>query len=169
MIVSGLLFPVQNSNAQTQPTPSPCKDSRALKQFDFWLGHWQVKLADGTIAGENTITREQNGCVLVENWHGARGGSGISLNYFDQAKQQWVQIWTGSEGSQIQITGGLQNGSMLLVGKISTLGQTGSADFRGTWTLLEDGRVRQFFEQYDDKEKIWQPWFEGYYEKIERR
>ena len=152
--------------AQGKPPPSPCLDSPQTKQFDFWLGHWQVTLADGTKAGKNTITREHKGCVLVENWQGARGGSGTSLNYFDQSKQKWVQVWTGSEGSQIQIEGGLRDGSMILAGKISTLGQDGSADFRGTWTLLDDGRVRQFFEQYDEEKKEWLPWFEGFYTKI---
>ena len=154
------------SNAQNKQNPSPCIDFPQLKQFDFWLGHWQVKLADGTVAGENNISREQKGCVLVEQWQGARGGSGMSLNYFDQAKQKWVQVWTGSEGSQIQIEGGLEDGSMILVGKLMTLGQETSADFRGTWTLLSDGRVRQFFEQYDETKNNWVPWFEGFYTKI---
>jgi len=156
------------SSQSAQSNPSPCVESKTLNQFDFWLGQWQVKLADGTVAGENTITRDLKGCVLVEQWHGVRGGSGISLNYFDQIKQKWVQVWTGSEGSQIQIEGGLQAGSMVLEGKLATLGQEGSADFRGTWTPLDDGRVRQYFEQFDNSKEQWVPWFEGYYEKIER-
>ncbi len=159
---------VQAQEAPTRP-PSPCIDSKELKQFDFWLGTWRVSLADGTFAGKNTITREQNGCVLMENWRGAQGGSGVSMNYFDQAKQQWVQMWTGSEGSQIHIAGGLKDGSMVLVGKLNTLGQPQSADFRGTWTLLDDGRVRQFFEQSNDAGKSWQPWFEGFYRKTDAK
>jgi hypothetical protein len=40
-----------------------------------------------------------------------------------------------------------------------------SAPFRGLWTLLPDGRVRQFFEQYDKDSESWAPWFEGFYTK----
>ena len=36
---------------------------------------------------------------------------------------------------------------------------------RGTWTLLEDGRVRQFFETSEDQE-TWTPWFEGFYSRV---
>ena len=36
--------------------------------------------------------------------------------------------------------------------------------FRATWTPLEDGRVRQFFEEYREGE--WHVWFEGFYTKV---
>ena len=36
--------------------------------------------------------------------------------------------------------------------------------FRGRWTPLEDGRVRQLFQQQDD-EGVWQTWFDGYYSR----
>jgi hypothetical protein len=35
--------------------------------------------------------------------------------------------------------------------------------FRGLWTPLPDGRVRQFFEQSNDGGETWVPWFEGFY------
>ena len=34
------------------------------------------------------------------------------------------------------------------------------------WTPREDGLVRQFFEETDDKGK-WQTWFDGYYARVE--
>ncbi len=52
---------------------------------------------------------------------------------------------------------------MLLVGKIHYLTNSTTQDFRGLWTLLPDGRVRQFFEQSDDGGETWAPWFEGFY------
>ena len=35
--------------------------------------------------------------------------------------------------------------------------------FRALWTPLPDGRVRQFFEQYDAENETWAVWFEGFY------
>jgi hypothetical protein len=52
---------------------------------------------------------------------------------------------------------------MLLVGTIHYIAQDKTVPFRGLWTLLDDGRVRQFFEQLDEEKDIWSPWFEGFY------
>jgi len=148
-----------------QPPPNPCVGNEKLKQFDFWVGDWEVRVASGVLAGTNSITREQNGCVLVERWENTAGGTGTSINFFDEAKQQWVQMWNGAGGSQINISGGLVEGSMVLVGTLANVGSPQVLDFRGTWTLLDDGRVRQFFEQSVDKGKTWQTWFEGFYKR----
>ncbi len=56
---------------------------------------------------------------------------------------------------------------MVLRGKIYYINQSLEADFRGTWTPLEDGRVRQFFEQSVDGGENWSPWFEGFYSRVE--
>ncbi len=154
------------AGAQTGPVaPStPCLDAPEFDDFDFWVGEWRVE-AGGRFAGANSIRKLQNGCVLLEEWQGVGGSSGISLNYFDVASGQWVQTWTGAGGSQILIRGGLKGESMVLTGYITYVGQDNKADFRGTWTPLEDGRVRQFFEQSNDGGKTWVPWFDGYYSR----
>lgn len=144
-------------------TRAPCQSQPGFGDFDFWIGNWQVSLVSGETAGENQIVREQNGCVLVERWKGARGSTGISLNYYDAGDDRWVQNWVGSGGTVINIRGGLVDGSMRLEGTIQYLGQGHTNAFRGTWTLLEDGRVRQFFEESKNNGETWEPWFEGLY------
>ncbi len=121
-------------------------------------------MTDGQRAGVNDIRKEQGGCALVERWKSVRGGTGMSLNYYDPATGEWVQNWVGADGSVIDIRGGLQDdGSMLLEGFIRYVGQEGRKRFRGRWTLLEDGRVRQAFEQSDDDGATWAEWFVGLY------
>jgi len=56
---------------------------------------------------------------------------------------------------------------MVLEGEIQDLAVGGGNKFRGTWTLLADGRVRQFFEESPDGGKTWNPWFEGFYTRRE--
>ncbi len=145
--------------------PAPCADDSRFGQFDFWLGEWEVHVASGKQAGTNRITRGPGGCVLVERWKSGSGGTGISLNYYDPETDQWVQNWVGSGGSLIDIRGGLKDGSMVLEGTIRNVGKKGVNPFRGTWTPLDDGRVRQFFEESKDQGKSWTPWFEGFYSK----
>jgi hypothetical protein len=71
----------------------------------------------------------------------------------------------GSGGTLIEMRGGLVDGSMALEGNIQYLGQGRTNAFRGKWTLLKDGRVRQYFEESADDGKTWLPWFEGFYSR----
>jgi hypothetical protein len=56
------------------------------RQFDFWLGDWQVHRADGSLAGINRITLEYGGCVIHERYVTGKGYSGESLNVYDAAR-----------------------------------------------------------------------------------
>ncbi len=156
--------PVTGQDATDAEAPRPCADLRETSQFDFWIGTWDVHMADGRKAGVNVIAKEQGGCVLVETWASVRGGTGTSMNYYDPAGGQWVQNWIGADGSLIDIRGGLQDdGAMLLTGFIQYYGRDGRRDFRGRWTLLDDGRVKQHFEESADGGDTWTEWFIGYY------
>ena len=166
VIVLGL-FAVPGVWAQDTPPQVPCKNTPQFDEFDFWVGEWDVHTKDGTLAGHNRIAKVENGCVLIEQWEGASGGTGMSINYLEHSSGQWVQIWNAAGGTQIDIRGGLTDDGMLLVGKIHYVGNSTTADFRGLWTLLEDGRVRQFFEQSNDGGETWSPWFEGFYTRTD--
>jgi hypothetical protein len=143
----------------------PCEDEQQFAAFDFWVGDWEVHVGDGTLAGHNRIEKAERGCVLVENWKSVRGGTGMSINYLDKTSDEWVQIWNDASGSQINIRGGMTSEGMLLEGTIHYVANGTTAPFRGLWTPMPDGRVRQFFEQSNDGGKTWVPWFEGFYSR----
>jgi len=160
-----LLFAGSVAVAQDQAAQFPCENDERFAAFDFWLGRWDVHLASGDFAGSNEITSSYHDCVLVERWSSASGGLGMSINYLDAQSGEWVQVWNDSSGSQINIRGGLTDEGMRLVGTIHYVGTGATAPFRGLWTPLEDGRVRQFFEQFDEEKSAWIPWFEGFYSR----
>ncbi|MDJ0712197.1 MAG: hypothetical protein QNJ14_17540 [Woeseiaceae bacterium] len=141
----------------------PCAHDTAFQTFDFWVGNWDVHDGSGVMQGTNTITRDERGCVLTENWTSATGGTGMSINFLDRITGEWVQIWNSEGGSQIQIRGGMTDEGMLLVGTLHNVAAGTTFPFRGLWTPLPDGRVRQFFEQSNDGGETWVPWFEGFY------
>lgn len=158
------LVAITDASAQTQVPPQVCMDEAAFRQFDFWVGEWDVySNANGNLAGRNRIESQENGCVLVEHWTSSSGGTGISMNYYDSLTNIWRQVWVASNYS-IDIEGGLnQEGSMALVGQLHNYRSGLSFDFRGTWTPNEDGSVRQFFEQKNPRSGEWQVWFDGKY------
>jgi len=165
--LAGLLLPGE-SHAQTRERPRPCTERPEFSQFDFWVGNWEVRTAKGELAGTNRITKRADDCVLLEEWTSVGGGSGISVNYYDPAAGEWVQVWNGSGGTQITIRGGLDgDGAMALAGTLHYVGRGQTVAFRGLWTPLPDGRVRQYFEQSTDDGETWLPWFEGFYSRID--
>jgi len=139
----------------------------AHHEFDFWLGEWDVTdNSSGNFAGNNTIQNMEGGCMLLESWVGASGSTGTSVNYYNPIENQWRQLWISQGRYSIDITGGLVDGAMHLVGTIYPFAGA-AARFRGTWTPNSDGSVRQFFEQYDETSESWGVWFDGRYERKE--
>ncbi len=147
----------------------PCEYDQQFKEFDFWIGKWDVHVASGQPAGYNEITRAERGCVLMEDWSNLSGGGGGSINYVDKITGEWVQVWNDASGSQINIRGGLTDEGMLLVGTLHSVGTGVTLPFRGLWTELQDGRVRQFFEQSNDGGETWVTWFDSYYTRQEEQ
>lgn len=153
--------------AQVQQPPTICADDAAFHAFDFWIGEWEVyNNANGNLAGRNRIEAREAGCVLVEQWTAASGGTGMSMNYFDPVTDRWRQVWVANAYA-IDIVGGLDAaGAMVLTGAIHYFAQRASFPFRGTWTPNADGSVRQLFEQQVPDTGEWQLWFDGRYEPV---
>lgn len=144
----------------------PCEYAPAHRQFDFWVGEWDVYSPTGQVAGTNSIQKAESGCVLLEKWTGAGGGGGSSINYYNPETEKWVQHWVASTYFGI-FEGGLQEENVMhLSGKVIPVNGA-SYLLRGTWSLLPDGRVRQFFEQSNDDGATWATWFDGYYVRKE--
>ncbi|MEL6724209.1 MAG: hypothetical protein AAFP81_15990 [Pseudomonadota bacterium] len=163
-LIGVLLAVAPNALAQEQ-TPPPCS-SEAFQQFDFWLGNWDVTTPDGTHAGTNQITREENGCLILERWTSVNGGTGQSYNFYNPGTEKWRQVWVG-QGSMIDYEGGLtETGSMKLIGTITYVASGAQASFTGEWTENEDGSITQHFEQYDAETDTWSTWFTGRYTPI---
>jgi hypothetical protein len=152
--------------ASTPPLPRPCFADE-YRQFDFWLGEWEVDggLDGKTPVGKSSITRIANGCALHENWRSLQGGDGQSLNVFEQSAGHWTQFWIGADGIVLRLTGGLENGAMVLSGELPMPNNKIQLQ-RITWTPLPDGRVSQRWQTSDDGGANWQTSFLGFYKKV---
>ena len=155
-----------NQSASSAPATAPANPCEAepYRAFDFWIGEWEVFATNGNKAGENSITVEEGGCLLLEKWTDAQGGTGQSYNFYDPATKKFRQVWV-SRGAVIDYGGGLDDeGRMAMEGEIRYHNGT-TVPFRGLWTLQDDGSVRQHFEQYNAETETWNAWFTGIYRR----
>lgn len=146
----------------TRPAP-PCT-SDAHRAFDFWIGEWNVFNTSGQQVGENTISSEEYGCLLVERWTDANGITGQSYNFLDPSTNKWRQLWI-SGGEVTDFEGAPDSsGALRLEGISGQRSPAGSTSIvRGTWTPNPDGTVTQHFEQQDPITGAWSDTFVGTY------
>lgn len=161
VVLAALLLAVRPLSAQTPPLPAEAG------QFDFWIGDWEVFAPDGKKAGENRIEKISAGWGLLENWTGASGGIGKSLNTWMPDRKQWRQFWVGN-GEALELTGGLNDrGEMVLAG-VTPTAAGGTQLERITWISNADGTVRQHWQQSADGGVTWTTAFEGLYRRKTR-
>ena len=145
------------------PPPKPCTAPES-RQFDFWIGDWDVFQPDGKQAGTNRITPVY-GCVLHESWKGRGGYEGQSFNRYDAARGVWHQTWVDSSGGLLVIEGAFTDGAM----RLSDAVQPGKKDplqvNEITWSQNADGSVRQLWRVSADGGKTWKTSFDGKYVK----
>ena len=149
--------------APAPPSPPPCS-APENRQFDFWIGSWNVENPSGRFVGTNEITAILSGCALEENWKGAKGLVGTSYNTYDPLSKKWHQTWIDSSGSLLLLDGGLVEGKMVLLGTQPD-SSGGTVQHRITWTPVSPDSVRQFWESSTDSGKTWTVAFDGRYRR----
>lgn len=151
--------------AASAPAAKPKCAAAEHRQFDFWIGEWEVRRPDDTPAGHNTIEAILDGCVLRETYAAAESPyRGTSLNIYDAGRKQWHQSWVDNTGLLLTLDGGLVDGKMVLRG--TTVGPKGERLHEISWTPLDDGRVKQHWRTSTDGGESWQDVFVGLYAKV---
>src|SRR5215467_8758009 len=85
--VAGAIFAIGADCVAGQVSHDRCQ-APEYRQFDFWLGDWEVRDGAGVLEGTNLVTLDQNRCVITEHW-ASPGQTGISLNVYDLRLKMW--------------------------------------------------------------------------------
>ncbi len=158
----GIILIFAFGGLQLQAQPAASAEDRG-RDFDFWIGTWKVYAGD-QLAGINRITPILNGGVLQENWSGNNGNSGTSLNYFNPNLKKWQQNWVWANGVSVTYTGEREGNSMVMSAKRKNAKGEPYLQ-RITWTLNEDGTVRQHSEGSKDRGRTWKTLYDLLYRR----
>ena len=131
----------------------PCMFSAESRQFDFWVGDWDVFNPAGQKVGVNVIQMFANGCGVMENWTSAAGNDGKSLNYYDAKTGKWYQYWMGTDGGALRYAGNFKENAMRFEGEIVAKGKKTLQKL--TFFKLDENTVRQLAESSADEGKTW--------------
>ncbi|HXG66643.1 MAG TPA: hypothetical protein VNO70_16200 [Blastocatellia bacterium] len=146
--------------SQSNPQSGPCKSLPQYKQFDFWVGEWDVT-AQGQKVGASSIQRIVDDCIIYENY--SQGGySGKSFNFFDAHLGKWRQTWVDSAGNMSEFIGEYRDGAMRYEGESHR--QNGSKVLRKMIIYnLGPDRVRHYSEASTDGGKTWKVFYDFIY------
>ena len=143
----------------------PCTQMPEMRQFDFWVGEWEVKTPQGQPAGQSSVQSILGKCVILENWSGSRGVNGKSFNIFSSVDHKWHQTWVDDQGTLVEYKQGEYKD-----GKLAYLAEQPAANgqnqlLRLTFFNLGLERVRQLGETSIDGGKTWQISFDLIYHR----
>jgi hypothetical protein len=168
LIVTGGGVPTwpQTTSAQSTTPPAPRQDCRGPehRQFDFWLGTWDV-VANGKTAGRNRIEADLDGCAILESYEATGGYRGRSVNFYDRVTKSWYQAWIDYQGGALLLRGAFRDGKMVMESEPLPMTPQGGGIQRITWTPAADG-LRQHWEASADGGKTWTSVFDGRYVKV---
>jgi hypothetical protein len=148
-IVIGLLLCL---GAHIQAQKSYCGGNPVYRQFDFWLGEWEVFGINGQKAGDSKISLMLDSCVIYEEWTsaGKQGGivfAGKSFNTFNKSTGQWQQTWVDNTGgSNEYLQGKFENNTIMYLSKPFAIHKDTMAIRKMTFFNLEPNKVRQLGE-----------------------
>jgi hypothetical protein len=166
-VLFGLAASMLASTAFAAATP-PAKacTSAAHRQFDFWVGKWDVypKAAPTKLVAHSHIENLYDGCAIRENWMPLTNSGGGSLNAYNPAKKNWHQFWTDNSNASGSFDGGWDGKAMVLTGVWPQPAHPEQMT-RMTYTPLKDGSVEQMGVTSDDHGKTWQPSFDFIYKR----
>lgn len=126
----------------------PCMYADHTKEFDFWVGSWDVRPrgAPTTPPARNEVTKIDDGCVVHESWT-APGSVGQSFNIYDSTRSKWFQIWVDNSGGLHEYSGNYSDNAMRYEGTTPALPPaTGRVQTRLTFFKISADTIRQFSE-----------------------
>jgi tetratricopeptide (TPR) repeat protein len=150
--------------AAVERNARPCKYLPQARQFDFWVGRWDVQVG-GQSAGTNVIERLEEGCLIMENWSGRGGATGRSMNFFNPVTNKWRQTYISNNEVIWEMSGEYRDGVMLYEGEMYSAGSRPVMVRVKLYNQSPD-RIRHTQDNSTDGGKTWQNVWDSIYVRL---
>lgn len=142
---------------QAKHNQQPCEYQAENRQFDFWVGEWNVvPTSGGDPVGASRIEKTLGGCVIWENWSSLGSPyAGKSYNVWNAGFKRWEQFWVDNSGGMIHFYGALKDSVMDFW--TDDIPQPDGTKLRRHLQFFNLGpdKVRQFSQGSKDGGKTW--------------
>ena len=137
----------EQEGAPPAPAPGP-------RQFDFWLGDWEVTWGEGE-RGRNRVEAALDGHVVIENFDGRPSTplQGMSVSVYHPARGLWQQTWVDNTGNYWAFTGRFAEGRMILGTEVEREGRL--VRLRMVWHNIGPEALDWNWERSDDGGQAW--------------
>lgn len=159
--MSFILLLVNFSNTTYASEPICSNSESPYRDLDFLVGNWEFFTLDGKKIANQTYSKKEKGCLILEDWQTVWGETGTGMNFVDPATKKWRQVWM-SPRYHIDYSGGMtDSGDFVLEGMIYPNNGQDSSAVRGIYSQKSDGSVTKEFLKYDKTSKEWKQFFIG--------
>lgn len=137
------------------------------KQFDFWLGSWDLTWGDNG-RGTNEISRILDGRIIHENFSSLPTDDsppfkGISVSAYDEPTNQWRQTWVDNQGGYLDFVGSFADGKMIL--SREAIVKKKPVKQRMVWQNISHDAFDWAWEQSEDDGRSWQTMWPIHYQR----
>jgi hypothetical protein len=161
--LAGALILVFVPPALVAATGKPCASQPESKALDFWLGDWQIGVANEHVNATSRVSLELGDCVVVERWNGGDGHTGENIFGYSADDKSWHGMFADSVGHvHVFMNGRVGSDSAEFTGP--SRGAHGETVLnRITIRRTGPGHVRQVWAKSSDGGKTWTTVFDGQY------
>lgn len=143
------------------------QDDEKAKQFDFWLGDWNLTW-DENGRGRNIISKILDEKVIQEQFTSLPDDAtppfvGLSLSVFDAQTGQWQQTWVDNQGGYLDFKGGMAGDKMILSRPAVIEGQP--VQQRMVWHNIQADALDWSWERSGDEGQSWKVLWAIHYER----
>ena len=136
----------------------PCGEGQR-RQFDFWLGSWDVSWPTSPHgpagSGRANVQKIFGNCVVQENFSAdPLPLRAMTLSSYIPEAGQWNQVWVDNEGHYRDLVGESKNGEIVLSGPAEVNGK--KIMRRVMWKNIKPMEVDVSWEESGDEGRTWQ-------------
>ncbi|MBI4748337.1 MAG: hypothetical protein HY774_07590 [Acidobacteria bacterium] len=143
-----------NGPRQFTPTGLPSE----ARQFDFWLGRWNVAIPGINFPVQDVITSFGlgGGIAILEDFRAGAQPIGTSISLYSPKTGKWYQTWYDTDQLLIEMAGGVQDGNMIIQGPHFGTATGERLLGRITFSRITAQNLDFLYEVSTDKGKTWQ-------------